>query len=75
MSIKHNLVQINFQLVEKNNDLENTNNICEICKKEFLPDQQIIVGKCHHAFHKKCQNDYKTCPIDTTFWYIDYKIN
>lgn len=73
MASSYKIVGLNFYFVSQNKDFKNTNGICELCKKP-LYGHNIIVGKCHHAFHEVCMNKigHISCPIDNISWNTDY---
>lgn len=73
MASSYKVTNMTLKFVSQNKDFRNTNGICELCKKTLLNDK-VVVGKCHHAFHEKCLSVNKSlsCPIDNTYWNIDY---
>lgn len=39
------------------------------------PNNCVIIGRCHHAFHQQCfPHGSVSCPIDDTVWQTAYKI-
>jgi hypothetical protein len=39
------------------------------------PNNCVIIGRCHHAFHLQCfPHGSVSCPIDDTVWQTAYKI-
>ena len=78
MASSYKIVSMNLRYITQNKDFDLTNGLCLLCKKT-LAGQPVIVGKCHHAFHKQCVSAmpnklFLSCPIDTTAWSVAYTI-
>ena len=77
---QYKIVNLNFKIITQNKDYNNTHGLCMICKKpltEVTSPTSVVVGKCHHAFHKACiaAINCASCPVDNTFWMVDYTEN
>lgn len=74
MAIPYKIVGLNFHILSQNKDFKNTHCICELCKKNLTDDAEVVVGKCHHAFHTACMFGKISCPIDDIVWTTDYTV-
>lgn len=44
-------------------------------KVSETPNNCVIIGRCHHAFHQQCfPHGSVSCPIDDTVWQTAYKV-
>lgn len=75
MSVDFCFSKVNLVYITSNSDFENTNALCEICKKTLECDDYVSVGICGHAFHEKCMSSIVSCPIDNIKWQVKYTVN
>lgn len=74
MSIKFNIDKMNLVYIQHEKSFDETNNICERCKKSLVCAEAVVVGKCGHAFHQKCMYNVYSCPLDNIAWVTDHTI-
>ncbi len=83
MPLNLKLNSLDCTAVWKYNFPQNTGGKCQICRRSIMAPSyedinnnnlisKITIGKCGHAFHSECINNYckknVSCPIDFTHW-------
>lgn len=83
MPLELKLSNLDCTVIWKYDFPQNTGGKCQICRRSIMAPSyedinnrnlvsKITIGKCGHAFHSECINNYckknVSCPIDFTQW-------
>lgn len=65
--ITHNAMSSNYKTHLFNNSIDEIITICSICCDNYENDDECIITKCNHIYHKKCIDAWLdkniTCPM------------